>query len=230
MARPAWIVTDVEGTTTPIAFVREVLFPYARAALPALLREKAGNREVAAAVAEVAALAPGRDPLAVLLGWMDEDAKVTPLKTLQGLVWRAGYESGAIRGALYPDVAPCLRDWHRDGLGLAVYSSGSEAAQRLIFGHSVAGDLVPLFSAFFDTRIGGKRAAESYRRIASELGAPAASILFLSDMEAELDAAATAGFATCQVVRAADGTTPSPRHRHAPDFPAVTRLFGLAGA
>ena len=103
------VLVDVEGTTTPVSFVHEVLFPYARAGLPALLRERAGEPEVAEALAEVARVAPGRDALGVLLGWMDADAKVGPLKALQGVLWRGGYEAGVLRGRVYPDVAPALR-------------------------------------------------------------------------------------------------------------------------
>jgi enolase-phosphatase E1 len=221
------VLTDVEGTTTPIAFVRDVLFPYARGALPALLRDRAGAPEVAAELAAIAELAPGREPLAALLGWMDEDAKVTPLKALQGLVWREGYLSGAIQGQVYPDVAPCLRAWHAAGVRLAVYSSGSVEAQKLIFGHSTAGDLTALFEGYFDTRIGAKREVPSYRAIAASLETPPGQMLFLSDVEAELDAASAAGLATCQLVRATDGTVASSRHQTAPDFPAVARLAGL---
>jgi enolase-phosphatase E1 len=223
---PDWVLIDVEGTTTPIAFVRDVLFPYARAALPALVRDRAADKEVAPALAAVADLAPGQDRLQALLGWMDQDAKVTPLKTLQGLLWRDGYRSGAIQGAVYPDVAPALRAWHAAGVKLAVYSSGSVEAQKLIFGHSTAGDLAALFAAHFDTEIGGKREAASYHAIADRLGALPEHILFLSDVEAELDAAAQAGLATCQLVREQDGTQPSTRHRIAADFTAAVAAQG----
>ncbi len=118
------VLLDIEGTTTPIAFVRDVLFPFARARLPDLLRTRAGDPAVAAELAAVRDTAPGQEPLAALLGWMDADAKATPLKALQGLLWREGYESGALRGAMYPDVAPCLRRWRAHGLRLFVYSSG----------------------------------------------------------------------------------------------------------
>lgn len=226
-APPACILTDIEGTTSAIAFVKETLFPFAAAELDAFLDARGTTPEVAAILAEVAAAAPGEDPRAALRRWMAEDAKVTPLKTLQGLIWRAGYEDGRLKGHLWPDVAPCLRAWARAGLRLAVYSSGSVEAQKLLFGHSVAGDLVPLFAGFFDTRVGGKREAASYATIATGLNLPAGEVLFLSDVAEELDAAATAGLATCQLVRAADGTRPSGRHPEAADFPAVARRFGL---
>jgi enolase-phosphatase E1 len=222
-ARPACILTDIEGTTTAIAFVKDTLFPFAAAALDGFLDAHGGAPEVAAILAQV----PGPDPRATLRGWMARDEKATPLKALQGLIWRAGYADGRLRGHLWPDVAPCLRAWAAGGVALAVYSSGSVEAQRLLFGHSEAGDLTGLFAGFFDTTTGGKREAPSYAAIAAALGLAPADILFLSDVAEELDAAAAAGLATCQLVRAADGTQPCPRHGQAPDFPAVAKHFAL---
>jgi enolase-phosphatase E1 len=215
---PSAIVTDIEGTTTPIAFVRDVLFPYARERLPEFLLIHADDATVRAALAETAELAPGQDPVAALLAWMEADAKITPLKKLQGLIWQHGYACGDLQGRLYADVAPVLRRWHAAGLRLYVYSSGSEAAQRLLFRHAVSGDLEALFSGFFDTRVGGKREAASYRNIAAALGLPTVELLFLSDIEQELDAAKTAGFLTCQLVRADDGTVASTRHQIVHNF------------
>jgi enolase-phosphatase E1 len=229
MAEIAAVVTDIEGTTTPIAFVHRVLFPYARARLADFLATRADDPAVAAAVTETRRLAPDAAPLDTLLSWMDADVKVTPLKALQGLIWHDGYASGALRSELYPDVAPALRRWAGGGVRLAVYSSGSAAAQRLLFGHTPAGDLTGWFNGFFDTNTGPKRAPESYATIAAALHLPAAEMLFLSDIEAELDAAATSGWQTCQLVRAEDGTRPSDRHPTAPDFDAAGRLFGLPG-
>jgi enolase-phosphatase E1 len=206
-----------------------VLFPYARARLADFLATRADDPAVAAAVAETSRLAPDAAPLDTLLGWMDADAKVTPLKVLQGLIWHDGYASGALRSQVYPDVAPALRRWAGGGVRLAVYSSGSAAAQRLLFGHTPAGDVTGWFAGFFDTNTGPKRAPGSYATIAAALHLPAAEILFLSDIEAELDAAATSGWQTCQLVRAEDGTQPSDRHRTAADFDAVGRLFDLPG-
>jgi enolase-phosphatase E1 len=223
----AAVLLDIEGTTTPPRFVREVLYDYARKHLPAFLVARAGDAAVAAELAEIRRLVPGRGELAALLHWMDQDAKVAPLKTLQGLIWRSGYADGSIVGALYPDVAPSLRVWARAGLRLAAFSSGSAEAQRLLFAHSVAGDLAGLFVGFFDTRVGGKREAESFTRLTIALALPSAEILFLSDAEAELDAAAASGMRTCQLVRPADGTEPSDRHASAASFPAVSRLMGL---
>jgi enolase-phosphatase E1 len=218
---PTAIVTDIEGTTTPIAFVRDVLFPYARARLPGFLAKHAQDQAVAAIIEQTETLAPGEPVQQALLRWMDADAKVTPLKTLQGLIWDDGYRCGELKGVIYPDVPPVLRRWHAAGLRLYVYSSGSEAAQRLIFGHSDAGDLAALFDGFFDTRIGPKREAASYVAIAQAIRAPAGDTLFLSDIGQELDAAAAAGLRTCQLVRAADETKPWPGHLHAEDFSGV---------
>ncbi len=210
--------------------MHRTLFPYARAALPELLRERAREAAVAAAIAEITELAPGIDPLAQCLAWMDQDAKIMPLKALQGIAWADGYADGSLQGEIYPDVAPALRAWQEAGVRLAVYSSGSEAAQRLIFGHTPDGDLRPLFSAFLDTRIGGKRAASSYATAATLLATMPDHTLFLSDVEAELDAAAEAGLSTCQLVRAADATVAGSRHPAEPDFDAVALRFGLPRA
>jgi len=226
-APPACVLTDIEGTTTAIAFVKDTLFPFAEAELDAFLAAHGAEPEVAAILAEVRVAAPGEDPRAALRRWMAEDAKVTPLKALQGLIWQAGYADGRLKGHLWPDVAACLLAWATGGVRLAVYSSGSVGAQRLLFGHSVAGDLTPLFAGFFDTRGGGKRDRASYAAIAGSLGVPGGDILFLSDVAEELDAAAAAGLATCQLVRAEDGTLPSGRHPEARDFPAVARRFDL---
>jgi enolase-phosphatase E1 len=223
MLPPAAVITDIEGTTTPIAFVRDVLFPYARARLA----DAIAKPEAAAIVAEVARMVPGRPVLDTLNRWMDEDAKVTPLKTLQGQIWDAGYASGEIKGALYPDVTAALRRWQQAGLRLYVYSSGSVAAQKLLFANSVDGDITGMFAGFFDTRVGHKREPESYDRLCIGINVPPAEVLFLSDIEAELDAAASAGLRTCQVVRPRDGTTASDRHQVADDFPAVGTLFRL---
>ena len=217
----AAVVTDIEGTTTPIAFVRDTLFPYARARLAEALAQAP---DIAV---EVAGMVPGTPPLATLLHWMDEDAKVTALKALQGRIWDAGYADGSIKGDIYPDVGPTLRRWVRGGLRLHVYSSGSVPAQKLLFGHTVDGDLTGLFQGFFDTRVGGKREPESYDRICIGINVPPAEVLFLSDIEAELDAAAAAGLRTCQLVRPQDGTVASDRHAVAKDFPEVGRLFVL---
>ena len=207
------ILTDIEGTTSSISFVRDVLFPYARAALPGFVREHGHEPEVRHWLDMVALENGGlcRDEMIVetLQGWIDEDRKHTALKALQGMVWAAGYREGDFTAPLYPDVVPALRAWHESGHPLAVYSSGSVPAQRLLFSHTDAGDLVPLFRGFFDTEVGHKRDADSYRLIADQLDRKPEDILFLSDVVAELDAAREAGMRTALLDRRED--YPQPR-------------------
>lgn len=181
------ILTDIEGTTSAVSFVFDVLFPYAVRHLPDFVREHAGEAEVAAQLDAVRAASGEADAgvervIAILLQWIAEDRKATPLKTLQGMVWAQGYRDGQLKGHVYPDAAQALREWKARGLDLYVYSSGSIQAQKLIFGCSEAGDLGPLFSGYFDTTSGPKRESASYARIAGAIGLPAAQILFLSDV------------------------------------------------
>ncbi len=208
------VLTDIEGTTTSIAFVHKVLFPYARAGLGAFLRNHHSEPAVAAEVAAVRAAVgvPDLDlegTIATLEGWIAEDRKATPLKALQGHLWVKGYETGAYTGHVYPDAVRALRAWHAAGLTLAVYSSGSVKAQKLLFGFSDAGDLRSLFAAHFDTTTGHKRQTASYVKIAEALALPPEEIVFLSDVVAELDAARAAGMRTVHVVRPEDETAPN---------------------
>ena len=193
------ILTDIEGTTSSIGFVTETLFPYARERMAEYVTRHG------AALEDLLADVPGDDAVATLMGWMDVDAKETPLKTLQGLIWAEGYADGTLRGHIYPDAVAGLRRWHDAGMSLYVFSSGSVAAQKLIFGHSVAGDLTPLFSGYFDTVVGPKREASSYATIASKIGLPLAEILFLSDTPAEIDAAREAGMEALLIDRDGGG-------------------------
>ena len=196
---PRAILTDIEGTTSSIAFVAETLFPYARAHLPTFVA--AHPEDSAPILAEVAAIEPG-DPVATLTRWIDEDRKATPLKTLQGMIWADGYRERAFTGHIYPDAVAALRRWHDAGIALYVFSSGSVAAQKLLFGHSDAGDLMPLFSGYFDTTTGPKREAASYHAIASAIGLAADEILFLSDTPQEIAAAREAGLSALLIDRA----------------------------
>jgi enolase-phosphatase E1 len=200
------IITDIEGTTSDIQFVKQVLFPYARARLGDILQQAASQREIALVCEQLRQeinqpAAGGSELLAVLNQFMDEDRKSTALKQLQGIIWREGYQNGELQGHLYQDVSPQLHAWHQRGIRLGVYSSGSQQAQQLLFAYSQAGDLGGLFRDYFDTRIGHKRQVDSYRCIAQHLQLPASHILFLSDTYQELDAAAAAGWQTCQLVR-----------------------------
>lgn len=224
---PRVALLDIEGTTAPVSFVHQVLFPYARKHLPALLAEQGHDPVVHAQLEEIARLAPGVPPMEQLTRWMDEDAKVGPLKALQGIVWAQGYQRGELVASLYPDVVPTLEAWVGAGVTLAVYSSGSEPAQKLIFGHTQQGDVTPLFSRFFDLRVGGKKEAESYRTILRETGWDPQDVVFLSDVTAELDAAAEAGLQVCQIVRPEDATVAGKRHPVAATLPEAARLFGL---
>lgn len=219
------ILTDIEGTTSSLSFVKDVLFPYAHQHMADFVRGHAQDRAVQQLLEEVAQAA-GRPldeaaAVAQLRQWIAEDRKITPLKALQGLIWEAGYRRGDFTGHVYPDAVEWLKRRHEQGLRLYVFSSGSVYAQKLLFGHSDAGDLTPLFSGYFDTNVGAKQEAESYRRIAGEMGLEAAAVLFLSDIQGELDAARTAGMETCWLVRdgALDASAP---HRQVARFDQIT--------
>jgi enolase-phosphatase E1 len=225
----AAIVTDVEGTATSIAFVKEELFPYAQAHLAAFVNSHADEPVIAALLAETRALAgrPEFDTprtIRLLQDWIDADKKATPLKTLQGLIWDDGFKRGELVGDVYPDVPPALRRWHDAGIRLYVYSSGSVQAQRLVFGYTRFGDLTPLFSGYFDTRVGPKLEQASYRVIAAAIDTMPGEILFLSDHTGELDAAQAAGLRTTALDRG-EAVLPA-RHPHlvAKTFDDVERL------
>jgi enolase-phosphatase E1 len=220
------ILTDIEGTTSSIDFVKDVLFPYARKHLPAYVETHTDEAEVqhwlheAAKEAGIVEATRG-EIIDLLIRWIDEDRKSTALKALQGMIWREGYESGAYVSHMYPEVAARLRAWHDQGMKLYVYSSGSVPAQKLLFGFSENGDLTPLFSGYFDTQTGHKRETESYRRIAETIGLPPAQILFLSDIREELDAAREAGMRTTQLIRPPQAISDN-GHPAVADFNAIT--------
>ncbi|WP_426702734.1 acireductone synthase [Rhodanobacter sp. Col0626] len=221
------IVTDIEGTTSSIDFVRDVLFPYARKRLPAFVETHGNQPEVQHWLHEAASEAglieaDRQDVIELLLRWIDEDRKSTALKALQGMIWKDGYTAGDYRAHLYPEVAARLLDWRAEGLRLYVYSSGSVPAQQLFFQYSEAGDLTALFAGYFDTETGPKREAESYRRIAEAIDEQPRHILFLSDIVEELDAAQAAGFHTGWLVREPQSSPESPRHPVYRDFAAIT--------
>jgi enolase-phosphatase E1 len=233
---PRAVVLDVEGTTTPVAFVHEVLFPFAAERVESFLDE---HREAADVHAELHALwreyaadpdAPrdwaggveDRAGAARYVRWLIEhDRKATPLKALQGRMWEQGYRSGELVSHVYPDVPGALERWRAAGATIAIFSSGSVLAQQLIFEHSDAGNLRALVDAHFDTNVGAKREAGSYRRIVEELGVAAGDALFVSDVVEELDAARAAGLATALCVRDGDGPAPG-------GHPVVTGFDALA--
>ena len=215
------ILTDIEGTTSSLSFVKDVLFPYARKHIGDFVRAHAGDEAILPLVNDVRTQA-GNDldlegVIAQLEQWIDEDQKITALKSLQGLLWQAGYEQSDFKGHIYEDAYQKLRAWQQRGIKLYVYSSGSVHAQKLLFAHTGYGDLTPLFSGYFDTRVGAKVETEAYRQIVSSLGMAADEILFLSDIEAELDAAYDAGMQTTWLVR---DTAPGANagHRQVRDF------------
>ncbi|MFE4638625.1 acireductone synthase [Streptomyces sp. NPDC056773] len=204
---PHAVVLDIEGTTSATGFVVEVLYPYARERFGALIAGRSGEPEVARALAGVRTelgepeAGPARIEQA-LNAWLDEDRKVTPLKTLQGLLWAEGFARGELVSHFYADVVPALRRWHAAGTRLYVYSSGSVAAQRAWFGHSPEGDLRDLVSGWYDTENAGpKQEAGSFRAIAADTGIPPDRLLFLSDRAGELDAARAAGWRAVGVRR-----------------------------
>ena len=199
------VLTDIEGTTTSLSFVHDVLFPYAQENLADFIRQHKHEPDVKALLDDLLEqqqryLNEGQI-IDLLQHWIQEDRKETLLKALQGLMWRTGYENGDFTGHVYEDAMRNLKSWHEVGIQLAVFSSGSVAAQKLLFGYSDFGDLTPLFSYYFDTTTGAKREAGAYNNIAGTMMLPADEILFLSDVIEELNAARAAGMATTQLIR-----------------------------
>lgn len=200
------ILTDIEGTTTDIRFVHDVLFPYARQQLPAFVQQR-WDEPVVQEIMQQARLeldsadADQQTLIQAFINWIDQDKKVTALKTLQGLIWVEGYKSGDFTGHLYQDAYELLKKWHAQGIELSIFSSGSVKAQQLLFSHSDFGDLTPLFSHYFDTTTGHKREKAAYVAIADALQQLPENILFLSDIVEELDAAQSAGMKTYLLAR-----------------------------
>jgi enolase-phosphatase E1 len=219
------ILTDIEGTTTDIAFVHRVLFPLARAAMSGFVSGHAEDPAVAAVRRTLAAEA-GRGEASVtldevtdrLVAWIDADVKDTALKAIQGAIWREAYARGALRSHVYDDVEPALRRWQAAKIPVYVFSSGSVEAQRSLFLHSVAGDLTGFFAGYFDTTTGPKKEAPSYARIAGAIGEAPGAVLFLSDVIAELDAARAAGMQTTLLARPGAATTDLHEHRRVETF------------
>ncbi|MGH1403949.1 MAG: acireductone synthase [Alphaproteobacteria bacterium] len=192
------IVTDIEGTTSSLSFVKDTLFPYAVAHLPDFIWDHEHDKDVMQLLNDVRSEENNTDlntqeVIEVLLRYIDEDQKVTPLKALQGMIWEEGYKNGELVGHIYDDALTGLKRWKDQGIDLYVYSSGSVPAQKLLFGNTHVGDITSLFSGYFDTETGGKKETESYEKIAGIVGFPVNEILFLSDSVEEINAAATAG-------------------------------------
>lgn len=223
------VLTDIEGTTSSISFVKDVLFPYARERMAAFVIQNQQVPEVQQALSEIKALTGDAQNLEAciqhLCQWIDEDRKLTPLKAIQGLIWESGYALGDFHGHLYQDAYEGLKSWRNLGIPLYIFSSGSIKAQKLLFGHTEYGDLTPWFKGYFDTTTGPKQDASSYAAIARSIGFSPARILFLSDIEGELNAAASAGFRTCQLIR--DPVMPaSTRHVRASCFDEIQLATG----
>ncbi len=217
------IVTDIEGTTSDIAFVHKVLFPYARERMAAFVQAEQNNQAVIEQLQAVRDLAGAELDVAgvikTLIQWIDDDQKITPLKALQGMIWQSGYENGDFTGHVYNDAVANLKRWQQQGIALYVFSSGSVKAQKLLFGYSDAGDMTPLFSGYFDTKIGAKRERAAYDAILAAIGLQGGEVLFLSDVVAELDAAAEAGIHTVLLDR--DHTRDAGVHTKVDGFDAI---------
>ena len=201
------ILLDVEGTTSSISFVYDVLFEFAKRHVGEFLTRHAAD-PVVRSLADAIAVETGADPQAgperlalAAIELMNRDVKSTPLKALQGLIWRGGFESGELVSHVFPDVPAALEQWAASGLDVRIYSSGSIEAQRLYFGHTSAGNLLPHLRGHYDTTTGPKREPSSYAKIAADMGLEPRQILFVSDVGAELDAARAAGMATALAVR-----------------------------
>jgi len=215
------ILLDIEGTTTPIAFVHDVLFTYARTHVRDYLAQHAGD--VISDIAQLRQehsretelqpppLTDDPDAVANYVNWLiDRDRKSTGLKSLQGKIWREGYEAGTLKSQVFTDVRPAFERWHENGLLIGIFSSGSVLAQQLLFAHSNDGDLTPFISYYFDTTVGAKGDPASYRRIAEELNLQSNEILFISDVATELEAATTAGMQTRLAIRPGNNLQPDP--------------------
>ena len=219
-----YVLMDIEGTVISVAYVRDILFPFAKHHLVSFLHERRRDLDVLRwttvcqdTIEHETGTRPTYEELPVMLtGWIDQDRKLAGLKALQGMIWDEGYRQGAFVPELYGDVLPALTQWRARGIRLGIYSSGSRQAQRLLFAHTNVGDVTSMFEHFFDTSVGEKKAASSYRTISEQIGLPPHHILFLSDTEPELDAAALTGFRTAHIVRT--GTDTSTRHPTHPDF------------
>ncbi len=239
------LLLDIEGTTSSVSFVYDVMFPFVRREIALFLRDHGREKEVRRACAKIASeaktsaasaenipglSAAGADHLAMsefvereVLRLMDADIKSTGLKELQGLVWRRGFESGEMQAHVFDDFPPALRAWQAARRRLAIYSSGSVQAQHLFFRHTIVGDLLDFFSAHFDTQIGPKKEAQSYRLISAALNTDPQDVLFLSDIVVELDAAQAVGFQTALSRRPGNAPIP-PGHGH-PEFADFSEIL-----
>jgi enolase-phosphatase E1 len=205
------VLLDIEGTIGDLAFVRDVLFPYARARLLGVLTTRWDDPQIAACVNDARAttqrrLTDANAAAELFLAWMDEDRKTTPLKQLQGIIWHDGYTSGELHGHLYPDAVEAIQAWSARGVPVYIYSSGSVQAQQLYLQHSTSGDLTPFIRGYFDTTTGPKAEPSSYSKITDETRVAAADLTFFSDATAEVAAARAAGCRAYLVARSSSAT------------------------
>lgn len=219
------IVTDIEGTTSSIHFVHEVLFPYSKKYLKNFLQQHHNDQNIIPILNEVREIIQNKNAdlhiiETTLMNWINEDRKITVLKTLQGLIWQQGFENGELKAHIYPDADEYLNKWYLQNIKLYVYSSGSVFAQKLFFAHSEFGDLTSIFKGYFDTTIGAKREQNSYQAIADTINVTSEHILFLSDIKEELDAAKQVGMKTYWLIR--EGKVPeNPEHPVARNFSEI---------
>lgn len=211
------VLLDIEGTTTPIAFVHEVLFTYARDQVCSFLEDNAGADEVQSDIAllrdenavdvredryPTLLSSSNIEPIANYVEWLiARDRKSTGLKSLQGKIWKQGYADGSLKSQVFADVPPALKRWQEAGLKISIFSSGSVLAQKLLFAHTEAGDLTKYLSDYFDTNVGKKGEAESYRKIATAVGFEPSEIVFISDVVSELEGAEAAGMKALLSIR-----------------------------
>ncbi len=228
------ILTDIEGTTTSISFVHDILFPYSFERIEDFLCKNKDSLEISKIIARIkeeqsvlnssSQMSTLEDVILFLKDLITKDVKYGPLKEIQGLIWKEGYQRGAYQGHIYPDVKPSIEDWQRNGIRVSIYSSGSTEAQKLLFKYSSQGDMSKFIFKNFDTIIGQKRDKQSYINISKELQTQPSGILFLSDVYEELEAAESAGLTTCQLLRE---KVEKVYKINAANFPAVTQLFSL---
>lgn len=214
------ILLDIEGTIAPLAFVKEVMFPYSREKLREFLERNWNNPEIKKIIEEarkeVGKNLSLEEAIKVFEKWIEEDKKITPLKELQGHIWEEGFKSGQLKAPIYEDAYKKIKEWKEKNIPIYIYSSGSVKAQKLFFTHSTYGDITGIFSGFFDTRIGNKKDENSYRKISREIGIKSEEMLFISDNPDELKAAKSAGFKVIQSVR--EGVKSSPEFKHIKTF------------
>lgn len=205
MAKILAVLTDIEGTTSSLSFVKDVLFPYSKNKLRSFLESHWNDERIRAILEELfnklGKTLSLEETLELLAKWIDEDRKDTVLKELQGYIWEEGYQKGELMGHIYQDAYERLKEWYSRGIKLYVFSSGSVKAQQLLFSHTPYGDLTYLFSGYFDTKVGSKRDPRSYETIAKTINIDPDKVLFLSDLEEELDCAKMAGMKTTRLAR-----------------------------